>query len=179
MIPEIDEMFQNSEAVTASETEASYFKNFFGQLEGFVTVILVVTALVALCILFIAANTASMSVRERMSEIAPLVAGHRAHGGRGYDPAFDVFHDEELCAQDSAVVAIGDHPRCGHGRGAQRIHHSVFPVHGMCLRQEDAGRLLPQHVLAAGAQRQQVGRIRHSALKLLNPDAVSSRRNRT
>ena len=43
-------------------------------LEGFVTVILVVTALVALCIVFIAANTASMSVRERMGEIAILKA---------------------------------------------------------------------------------------------------------
>jgi len=70
----IDEMFRNSEAQTASETEKSYFQNFFGQLQGFVVVILVVTALVALCIVFIAANTASMAVRERMREIAVLKA---------------------------------------------------------------------------------------------------------
>jgi putative ABC transport system permease protein len=69
---EIDEMFRNSEAETASETEKSWFKNFFGTLEGLVTVILVVTALVALCMVFIAANTASMSVRERAREIAIL-----------------------------------------------------------------------------------------------------------
>ena len=74
LMQEIDEMFRNSEAETASETEKSYFKNFFSALEGFVTVILVVTALVALCIVFIAANTASMSVRERMGEIAILKA---------------------------------------------------------------------------------------------------------
>jgi len=70
----IDQMFQNSPAETASETEKSYFKNFFGMLQGFVTVILIVTALVALTIVFIAANTASMSVRERFREIAILKA---------------------------------------------------------------------------------------------------------
>ena len=72
LMREIDDMFRNSEAETASETEKSYFKNFFSQLEGFVTVILLVTGVVTLCIVFIAANTASMSVRERMGEIAVL-----------------------------------------------------------------------------------------------------------
>jgi putative ABC transport system permease protein len=43
-------------------------------LEGFVTIILIVTGLVALCIVFIAANTASMAVRERLGEIAVLKA---------------------------------------------------------------------------------------------------------
>jgi putative ABC transport system permease protein len=71
---EVDEMSRNSEAPTASETEKSFFSNFFGSLQGFVTIILVVTALVALCIVFIAANTASMSVRERAGEIAVLKA---------------------------------------------------------------------------------------------------------
>lgn len=74
LMREIDETFRNSEAQTASETEHSYFKNFFSMLQGFVTVILVVTGLVALCIVFIAANTASMSVRERLGEIAVLKA---------------------------------------------------------------------------------------------------------
>ncbi len=70
----IDDLFRNSEAETASETEKSFFGNFFGSLKGFVTVILVVTALVALCIVVIAANTASMAVRERHGEIAVLKA---------------------------------------------------------------------------------------------------------
>jgi putative ABC transport system permease protein len=74
LLREIDETFRNSEAQTASETERSYFKNFFSMLEGFVTVILIVTGLVAVCIVFIAANTASMSVRERFGEIAVLKA---------------------------------------------------------------------------------------------------------
>lgn len=70
----IDDLSRNSEAETASETEASFFANFFGSLQGFATVILVVTGLVALCIVFIAANTASMAVRERAGEIAVLKA---------------------------------------------------------------------------------------------------------
>ena len=74
LLREIDETFRNSEAQTSSETEQSYFKNFFSMLQGFVTVILIVTGLVALCIVFIAANTASMSVRERFGEIAVLKA---------------------------------------------------------------------------------------------------------
>jgi putative ABC transport system permease protein len=70
----IDAMFRNSEAETASETEKSFFQNFFGSLQGFVTVILIVTGLVTLCIVFIAANTASMAVRERLRELAVLKA---------------------------------------------------------------------------------------------------------
>jgi putative ABC transport system permease protein len=70
----IDEMFRNSEAETASETEKSFFGNLFGNLQGFVTVILIVTGMVTLCIVFIAANTASMSIRERVGELAVMKA---------------------------------------------------------------------------------------------------------
>jgi putative ABC transport system permease protein len=70
----VDEMSRNSEAETSSETEKSFFSNFFGSLQGLVTIILIVTGLVALCIVFIAANTASMGVRERSGEIAVMKA---------------------------------------------------------------------------------------------------------
>lgn len=71
---QIDEMFRNGEAETTSETEKSFFGNFFGSLKGIVTVIMIVAGIVTLCIVFIAANTASMSVRERVGEIAILKA---------------------------------------------------------------------------------------------------------
>lgn len=71
---QIDDLSRNSEAETACETEKSFFSNFFGSLQGLVTIILIVTGLVALCIVFIAANTASMAVRERAGEIAVLKA---------------------------------------------------------------------------------------------------------
>jgi putative ABC transport system permease protein len=70
----VDDLSRNSDAETASETEKSFFASFFGSLQGFVTVVLIVTALVALCIVFIAANTASMAVRERAGELAVLKA---------------------------------------------------------------------------------------------------------
>ncbi len=71
---QIDEMFRNSEAETASETEKSFFGNFFGSLRGIVLLIMIVAAIMTVCIVFIAANTASMSVRERVAEIAILKA---------------------------------------------------------------------------------------------------------
>ncbi|HSP96108.1 MAG TPA: ABC transporter permease [Candidatus Dormibacteraeota bacterium] len=70
----VDELSRNSDAETASETEKSFFSNFFGSLQGFVTIVLIVTGLVALCIVFIAANTASMAVRERSGELAVMKA---------------------------------------------------------------------------------------------------------
>jgi len=74
VMAQIDEMFRNGEAETTSETEKSFFGSFFGSLKGIVTVIMIVAGIVTLCIVFIAANTASMSVRERVGEIAILKA---------------------------------------------------------------------------------------------------------
>jgi putative ABC transport system permease protein len=74
VIRQIDDMSRNSDAETACETEKSFIANFFRSLQGFIAIVLIVTALVALCIVFIAANTASMGVRERAGEIAVLKA---------------------------------------------------------------------------------------------------------
>ena len=74
VMKQVDDMFRNSEAETESETEKSFFQNFFGVLEGLIVVVLIVTWLVTACIVFIAANTASMAVRERLRELAVLKA---------------------------------------------------------------------------------------------------------
>jgi putative ABC transport system permease protein len=74
VLKQIDEMFRNSEAETESETEKSFFQNFFSILEDLIVVILIVAWLVTGCIVFIAANTASMAVRERLRELAVLKA---------------------------------------------------------------------------------------------------------
>lgn len=74
LMSEIDGMFRNSEVQTSSETEKSFYSSFIGSLQGVLTIILIVTGLIALCIVFIAANTASMSVRERLRELAILKA---------------------------------------------------------------------------------------------------------
>jgi putative ABC transport system permease protein len=71
---EIDALFRNAPAQTVSETEREYFKNMFSALDAFVAITIAVTVLVALCIVFIAANTASLAVRERAPELAVLKA---------------------------------------------------------------------------------------------------------
>jgi putative ABC transport system permease protein len=71
---QIDEMFRNSDAETRSETERALFTTFLGSLNGILALILIVVAIITTCIVFIAANTASISVRERMNEIAILKA---------------------------------------------------------------------------------------------------------
>src|SRR5262245_29999356 len=71
---EVDATFRNSSAQTLSETEKEYFKNMFSALDAFVAITIAVTVLVALSIVFIAANTASLSVRERAPELAVLKA---------------------------------------------------------------------------------------------------------
>jgi putative ABC transport system permease protein len=71
---EIDALFRNSPAQTLSETEKGYFKNLLSALDAFVTITIAVSVLVALCIVFIAANTSSLSVRERAAELAVLKA---------------------------------------------------------------------------------------------------------
>jgi len=71
---DIDAMSRNSDAETACESEQSYFTTFLGSLKGLMRVMLIVTGLIALCIVCIAANTTSMAVRERAGEIAILKA---------------------------------------------------------------------------------------------------------
>jgi putative ABC transport system permease protein len=71
---EIDDLTRRSDSPTTTQTEKDFFASFLGSLQGLLSVILAVTALVALCIVFIAANTASLSIRERAGEIALLKA---------------------------------------------------------------------------------------------------------
>jgi putative ABC transport system permease protein len=74
LMTKIDDTFRNSGAETESETEKSFFGNMMSNLQGFVTILLIVAGLVTGCIVFIAANTASMSVRERVGELAVMKA---------------------------------------------------------------------------------------------------------
>jgi putative ABC transport system permease protein len=74
LMREVEELFRNGESEVATATERSFFQSLFRLFEGFVAVILVVTGAVALCVVFVAANSASMAVRERLAEIAVLKA---------------------------------------------------------------------------------------------------------
>lgn len=70
----IDALTRRSDTPTTAQTEKSFFASFMSSLQGFLSVLMAVTGLVALCIVFIAANTASLSIRERAGEIALLKA---------------------------------------------------------------------------------------------------------
>jgi putative ABC transport system permease protein len=70
----IDDLFRNSDAETASETEKSFFQSFMSSLSGIANVIVAVGLLVVAAVVFITANTAAMAIRERAPEIALLKA---------------------------------------------------------------------------------------------------------
>lgn len=68
----IDELFRNSEAEVAAETEKAFISSFMSSFQGLIRVILAVGFLVVLAVVTIAANTSAMGVRERIPEIAVL-----------------------------------------------------------------------------------------------------------
>ncbi len=70
----IDDLFRNSSAETSTETEKSFFQSFMSSLSGLTTVIMAVGFLVVAAVVTITANTASMGIRERATEIAILKA---------------------------------------------------------------------------------------------------------
>jgi putative ABC transport system permease protein len=72
IIHAVDELFRNSEAEVAAETEKAFFASFFSSFQGMMRVILAVGFLVVGAVVLIAANTSAMGVRERIPEIAML-----------------------------------------------------------------------------------------------------------
>lgn len=70
----IDALFRNSGHETETETEKSFILNYMGSLEGMTRLITAVGFLVVAAVIFIAANSCSMSIRERSSETAVLKA---------------------------------------------------------------------------------------------------------
>jgi putative ABC transport system permease protein len=70
----IDDLFRNTSAETSSETEKSFFQSFMSSLSGLMNVIMAVGFLVVASVVIITANTSSMGIRERATEIAMLKA---------------------------------------------------------------------------------------------------------
>jgi len=71
---EIEALFRNSPAEAVAQTEKGYFGTVFSSLADVLFLVLIVTGLVALCVVFIAGNTASLAIRERHTEIGLLRA---------------------------------------------------------------------------------------------------------
>jgi putative ABC transport system permease protein len=70
----IDDLFRNSDSESSSETEKSFYQSFMSSLSGITNIILGVGFLAAAAVVFIAANSSSMTIRERAGEIAMLKA---------------------------------------------------------------------------------------------------------
>jgi putative ABC transport system permease protein len=68
----IDKMFQNSEAETKSETEAAFRADFIAMIGNLALLLNSIGLAVIFTILLVTANTMSMAVRERRTEIAVL-----------------------------------------------------------------------------------------------------------
>lgn len=68
----IDRLFANSLAETLTETEKAFQQSFVAMTEAIVTAIRVVSYVVVLIILVVAANTMAMTARERSAEYATL-----------------------------------------------------------------------------------------------------------
>lgn len=68
----IDEQFRNSPQPTLTETEFAFTASYLSAFDGIIQVIMLVGFLVVAALILIAANTAAMSVRERINEVAVL-----------------------------------------------------------------------------------------------------------
>ncbi len=69
---EIDKTFKNSLAETMTETERAFHSGFIAMTEAIVVAIQIVSYVVIVIIMVVAANTMAMTARERMAEYATL-----------------------------------------------------------------------------------------------------------
>ena len=68
----VDKMFKNSLAETLTETERAFNLGFIAMTEAILTAIQIVSYMVIVIIMIVAANTMAMTARERMTEYATL-----------------------------------------------------------------------------------------------------------
>lgn len=68
----IDEMYQNSNAPTKTETEKAFTMGFISMIGDLKTFITTISGIIIFTILLVTSNTMAMSVRERVREIAVL-----------------------------------------------------------------------------------------------------------
>lgn len=99
----VDARFANSLAETLTETEKAFQMSFVTMSEAIVAAIQMVSSLVILIIMAVAANTMAMSARERMGEFAAL----KAMGFGGWYLAMLIL------GESLAIAAIGCALGCG------------------------------------------------------------------
>jgi ABC-type lipoprotein release transport system permease subunit len=129
----IDANFENSDVQTRTETEGAYLASFIKLTGNLTSLLNTIGMAVAFTILLVTANTMSMAVRERRTEIAVLktlgfsgglvmaLVGHRAGAGRGGLHGAAAVHGSRPRQPRRAVgVTSGDRDHFQHRRGPWR-----------------------------------------------------------
>ncbi|OGT99615.1 MAG: ABC transporter ATP-binding protein [Geobacteraceae bacterium GWC2_48_7] len=106
----IDSTFQNSLAETMTETEKAFQLSFVSMTEAIMIAIKIVSYMVIVIIMVVAANTMAMTARERISEYATL----KSLGFQGYHIAGAVFGESLFIAVLGGIAGIaGTFPAAG------------------------------------------------------------------
>lgn len=98
----IDAMFKNSLAETLTETERAFQLSFVSMTEAIMIAIQIVSYVVIVIIMVVAANTMAMTARERIAEYATM----KALGFRGVHIAATVFGESLLVALAGGILGI-------------------------------------------------------------------------
>jgi putative ABC transport system permease protein len=98
----IDALFRNSLAETLTETERAFQLSFISMTEAIVIAIRIVSYVVIVIIMVVAANTMAMTARERISEYATL----KTLGFRASHVAFIVFGESLVIALTGGAFGI-------------------------------------------------------------------------
>jgi len=99
---DIDRMFKNSLAETITETEKAFQLGFISMVEAIVIAIQLVSFVVVVIIMAVAANTMAMTARERIGEYAVL----KTLGFGGWDIAFLVFGESLFLSMAGCAIGI-------------------------------------------------------------------------
>jgi len=99
----VDKMFKNSIAETLTETERSFQLSFVAMTEAIVTAIQIVSYVVIVIIMVVAANTMAMTARERISEYATM----KTLGFGAWHIAGAVFGESVAIAMIGGLLGIG------------------------------------------------------------------------
>ena len=98
----IDSTFKNSLAETMTETERAFQLSFVSMTEAIMVAIQIVSYVVIVIIMVVAANTMAMTARERIAEYATM----KALGFRGIHIAATVFGESILVALAGGVFGV-------------------------------------------------------------------------
>ena len=108
---EIDKTFSNSMAETLTETEKAFNLSFIAMADSIIMIVRLVSLVVIIIIIAVAANTMSMTTRERIGEYAIL----KTLGFGGWRIAGLIFGESLVISHVGAVFGIVAYLPCGSG----------------------------------------------------------------